>query len=166
MSATENPWPMLWPCMPDKRTGAQATVCLRACALWQWVQPVTGDSVLEIKYKAYTCVNIACESCTTAVHPEMTTHPHNTRIAPQHTVGYGKSKMLRSCQSARAGTCAGKYTETNLPKGPRGAVINADRVREVQPLLSLMRDIGSAHGGKTPGQVRRADALTHHELLK
>ena len=50
--------------------------------------------------------------------------------------------------------CAGKYTETNLPKGPRGAVINADRVREVQPLLSLMRDIGSAHGGKTPGQVR------------
>ena len=49
--------------------------------------------------------------------------------------------------------CAGKYTESNLPKGPRGAVINADRVREVQPLLSLMRDIGSAHGGKTPGQV-------------
>ena len=48
---------------------------------------------------------------------------------------------------------AGKYTESNLPKGPRGAVINADRVREVQPLLSLMRDIGSAHGGKTPGQV-------------
>ena len=32
-------------------------------------------------------------------------------------------------------------------------MINADRVREVQPLLSLMRDIGSAHGGKTPGQV-------------
>lgn len=50
--------------------------------------------------------------------------------------------------------CAGKYTETNLPKGPRGAVINADRVKEVQPLLTLMRDIGSAHGNKTPGQVR------------
>ena len=33
-------------------------------------------------------------------------------------------------------------------------MINADRVREVQPLLSLMRDIASAHGGKTPGQVR------------
>ncbi|CAK0787581.1 hypothetical protein CVIRNUC_010803 [Coccomyxa viridis] len=51
------------------------------------------------------------------------------------------------------GLLTGKYTETNLPKGPRGAVINADRVREVQPLLSLMRDIASAHGGKTPGQV-------------
>ena len=55
--------------------------------------------------------------------------------------------------------CAGKYTETNLPKGPRGAVINTDRVREVQPLLSLMRDIASAHGGKTPGQVGARVAL-------
>ena len=55
--------------------------------------------------------------------------------------------------AAGFGACAGKYTENNLPKGPRGAVINADRVREVQPLLSLMRDIGSAHGSKTPGQV-------------
>lgn len=49
--------------------------------------------------------------------------------------------------------CSGKYTKDNLPKGPRGVTITADRVAEVQPLLSLMRDIGSAHGGKTPGQV-------------
>ena len=48
---------------------------------------------------------------------------------------------------------AGKFTESNLPKGPRGAIINKERVAEVQPLLGLMRDIGSAHGGKTPGQV-------------
>jgi hypothetical protein len=48
---------------------------------------------------------------------------------------------------------AGKFTESNLPSGPRSFVITADRVREVQPLLSLMRDIGGAHGGKTPGQV-------------
>jgi len=48
---------------------------------------------------------------------------------------------------------AGKFTESNLPKGPRGATINKERVAEVQPLLGLMRDIGSAHGGKTPGQV-------------
>ena len=58
-----------------------------------------------------------------------------------------------SALSALCDVSAGKYTETNLPKGPRGAVINTDRVREVQPLLSLMRDIGSAHGNKTPGQV-------------
>ena len=62
--------------------------------------------------------------------------------------------MVQSGLTAGLRFCAGKYTETNLPKGPRGAVINADRVREVQPLLSLMRDIASAHGGKTPGQVR------------
>ena len=48
---------------------------------------------------------------------------------------------------------SGKYTKDNLPKGPRGVTITADRVAEVQPLLSLMRDIGSAHGAKTPGQV-------------
>lgn len=51
------------------------------------------------------------------------------------------------------GLLTGKFTESNLPKGPRGATINKERVAEVQPLLGLMRDIGSAHGGKTPGQV-------------
>ena len=47
----------------------------------------------------------------------------------------------------------GKFTENNLPKGPRGATINKERVAEVQPLLGLMREIGSAHQGKTCGQV-------------
>ncbi|KAK9904950.1 hypothetical protein WJX75_006301 [Coccomyxa subellipsoidea] len=51
------------------------------------------------------------------------------------------------------GLLTGKYNKNNLPKGPRGITITADRVAEVEPLLSLMRDIGSAHGGKTPGQV-------------
>ena len=32
--------------------------------------------------------------------------------------------------------------------------ITAERVREVAPLLGLMRDVGSAHGGKTPAQAR------------
>ena len=49
---------------------------------------------------------------------------------------------------------AGKYNKDNLPSGARGIAINAQRVDEVQPLLGLMRDIGSAHGGKTPAQVR------------
>jgi hypothetical protein len=47
----------------------------------------------------------------------------------------------------------GKYTKDNLPGGARALVINEERVNAVQPLLGLMRDIGSAHGGKTPGQV-------------
>ncbi|KAL3146920.1 hypothetical protein ABBQ38_014891 [Trebouxia sp. C0009 RCD-2024] len=51
------------------------------------------------------------------------------------------------------GLLTGKFTENNLPKGPRGTTINKERVAQVQPLLGLMRDIGSAHGGRTPGQV-------------
>jgi hypothetical protein len=48
---------------------------------------------------------------------------------------------------------AGTYTKDNLPRGARALVINEERVNAVQPLLGLMRDIGGAHGGKTPGQV-------------
>eukprot|EP00891_Asterochloris_glomerata_P002638 jgi/Astpho2/2638/Aster-06988 len=51
------------------------------------------------------------------------------------------------------GLLTGKYNKDNLPSGARGIAINAQRVDEVQPLLGLMRDIGSAHGGKTPAQV-------------
>jgi aryl-alcohol dehydrogenase-like predicted oxidoreductase len=51
------------------------------------------------------------------------------------------------------GLLTGKYTKDNLPGGARALVINQERVAAVQPLLSLMRDIGGAHGGKTPGQV-------------
>lgn len=42
----------------------------------------------------------------------------------------------------------------NLPGGQRSLVLNKERVEAVQPLLGLMRDIGSAHGGKTCGQAR------------
>lgn len=51
------------------------------------------------------------------------------------------------------GLLTGKYTKDNLPGGARKLVINEERVKEVQPLLSLMRDIGEANGGKTCGQV-------------
>lgn len=39
--------------------------------------------------------------------------------------------------------------------------ITADRVREVTPLIGLMRDVGSAHGAKTPAQVRRVSHTLH-----
>lgn len=51
------------------------------------------------------------------------------------------------------GLLTGKYTKDNLPGGARKLVINEDRITAVQPLLSLMRDIGEANGGKTCGQV-------------
>ena len=51
-------------------------------------------------------------------------------------------------------TCAGKYNKDNLPSGPRSFTINAERVEQIEPLISVMREIGAAHGGKTPGQAR------------
>ena len=48
---------------------------------------------------------------------------------------------------------AGKYKADNLPGGARALTINEDRVQEIEPLIRLMREIGAAHGGKTPGQV-------------
>jgi aryl-alcohol dehydrogenase-like predicted oxidoreductase len=50
------------------------------------------------------------------------------------------------------GLLTGKYTEDNLPSGPRKATITAARVRQVTPLLNLMKEIGSAHN-KTQAQV-------------
>jgi aryl-alcohol dehydrogenase-like predicted oxidoreductase len=51
------------------------------------------------------------------------------------------------------GLLTGKYTLQNKPGGPRSGLFSDDRIRRIQPLLSLMRDIGSAHGGKSPAQV-------------
>ncbi|CAD7700092.1 unnamed protein product [Ostreobium quekettii] len=60
--------------------------------------------------------------------------------------------LVAYCPLAQ-GLLTGKYTETNLPTGPRANAITADRVRQVQPLLKLMKEIGDAHGGKTQSQV-------------
>eukprot|EP00191_Tetraselmis_sp_GSL018_P017791 CAMPEP_0177582920 /NCGR_PEP_ID=MMETSP0419_2-20121207/3028_1 /TAXON_ID=582737 /ORGANISM="Tetraselmis sp., Strain GSL018" /LENGTH=390 /DNA_ID=CAMNT_0019072241 /DNA_START=173 /DNA_END=1345 /DNA_ORIENTATION=- len=51
------------------------------------------------------------------------------------------------------GILTGKYTKSNRPTGPRGLTFNDQRLESVQPLLSLMRDIGGAHGEKTLSQV-------------
>lgn len=59
-------------------------------------------------------------------------------------------------------TPAGKYTRDNLPGGARKLVINEERVDAVKPLIGLMRDIGSAHDGKTPGQV--CNQKTHQKM--
>lgn len=51
------------------------------------------------------------------------------------------------------GMLTGKYTPDHLPPGLRRATYNVDYARRVQPLIGLMREIGQAHGGKTPAQV-------------
>lgn len=51
------------------------------------------------------------------------------------------------------GILTGKYTPDNPPPGIRGRQYNARYLARVQPLIARMREIGEAHGGKTPAQV-------------
>jgi aryl-alcohol dehydrogenase-like predicted oxidoreductase len=50
------------------------------------------------------------------------------------------------------GLLTGKYNPENPPPGFRGRGASGNLGR-IQPLLQLMREIGQAQGGKTPGQV-------------
>lgn len=51
------------------------------------------------------------------------------------------------------GMLTGKYTTDNPPKGVRAAKYGRQYLKQIQPLITLMRKIGSAHDGKTPAQV-------------
>jgi aryl-alcohol dehydrogenase-like predicted oxidoreductase len=42
---------------------------------------------------------------------------------------------------------------SNRPSGPRNATFTDQRLKSVEPLLSLLKDIGSAHSDKTASQV-------------
>jgi len=47
----------------------------------------------------------------------------------------------------------GKYTPDNPPPGPRGRRYDGEFLTGLQPLIEKLREIGAAHGGKTPAQV-------------
>lgn len=51
------------------------------------------------------------------------------------------------------GLLSGKYTPDNPPPGVRGRRYSRDLLARIQPLIALLREIGAAHGGKTPAQV-------------
>jgi aryl-alcohol dehydrogenase-like predicted oxidoreductase len=51
------------------------------------------------------------------------------------------------------GILSGKYTPDNLPPGVRRGLYRREYLGRVQPLIALLRNIGQAHGGKTPAQV-------------
>ena len=53
----------------------------------------------------------------------------------------------------RKGLLTGKYTPANPPPGLRGRTSRPDVLARIQPLIALEREIGAAHGGKTPSQV-------------
>ncbi len=51
------------------------------------------------------------------------------------------------------GMLSGKYTPDNPPPGARRRLYPPARLAAVQPLVGLLREVGQAHGGKTPSQV-------------
>eukprot|EP01023_Acetabularia_acetabulum_P044936 TRINITY_DN4539_c0_g1_i1.p2 TRINITY_DN4539_c0_g1~~TRINITY_DN4539_c0_g1_i1.p2 ORF type:complete len:359 (-),score=44.84 TRINITY_DN4539_c0_g1_i1:632-1708(-) len=51
------------------------------------------------------------------------------------------------------GLLTGKYTPGNGPPGQRKLQYQDEKLREIEPLITLMREIGEQHGGKTPAQV-------------
>jgi aryl-alcohol dehydrogenase-like predicted oxidoreductase len=51
------------------------------------------------------------------------------------------------------GILTGKYTPENVPPGVRGRQYPRQYLADIQPLIGLMREVGTAHGAKTPAQV-------------
>jgi aryl-alcohol dehydrogenase-like predicted oxidoreductase len=51
------------------------------------------------------------------------------------------------------GALTGKYTPEHPPSGLRRRMFSRERLASIQPLIGLLREIGTAHGGKTPAQV-------------
>jgi len=66
----------------------------------------------------------------------------------------GMNVTLIAYSPIKKGVLSGKYTPENRPTGIfRSSLANRDYLARVQPLIALMREIGQAHGGKTPSQV-------------
>jgi aryl-alcohol dehydrogenase-like predicted oxidoreductase len=51
------------------------------------------------------------------------------------------------------GLLTGKYTPENAPRGLRARKYGVDLLKKAQPLITMLKKIGSDHGGKTAGQV-------------
>jgi aryl-alcohol dehydrogenase-like predicted oxidoreductase len=51
------------------------------------------------------------------------------------------------------GLLTGKYTPGNPPPGARNRRYGREWLAQIQPLIGLLREIGRAHGDKTPSQV-------------
>ncbi len=74
-----------------------------------------------------------------------------------------KDGLLKACQELgvrviaysplQQGVLTGKYGPENPPPGIRGGQYNRRYLEKIEPLLTLMKHIGSDHAGKTPAQV-------------
>lgn len=73
-----------------------------------------------------------------------------------------RNGLLRACEDLGVdlmaysplcqGLLTGKYSESNLPSGPRGQIF-APLAKELAPLSQLLREVGDAHDGASPTQV-------------
>jgi len=64
------------------------------------------------------------------------------------------SVALIAYSPIRKGLLSGKYTPENRPTGTfRSSLANRDYLARIQPLITLLQEIGQTHGGKTPSQV-------------
>eukprot|EP01025_Chloroclados_australasicus_P008514 TRINITY_DN13037_c0_g1_i1.p1 TRINITY_DN13037_c0_g1~~TRINITY_DN13037_c0_g1_i1.p1 ORF type:complete len:391 (-),score=22.58 TRINITY_DN13037_c0_g1_i1:216-1319(-) len=74
-----------------------------------------------------------------------------------------KNGVLESCNEVGVtlvaysplcqGLLTGKYKPGNGPSGQRKLTYSDEQLRQIEPLIQLMREIGEQHGGKTPAQV-------------
>jgi aryl-alcohol dehydrogenase-like predicted oxidoreductase len=74
-----------------------------------------------------------------------------------------RSGLLRACDDLGVtliaysplaqGLLSDKYGPDNPPPGLRGRRLGRNRLSEIRPLVTLLGEIGQAHGGKTPAQV-------------
>lgn len=60
--------------------------------------------------------------------------------------------LIAYCPLAQ-GLLTGKYTPDNPPRGWMRRFMRRAKLAQVQPLVSRLREVGEAHGGKAPGQV-------------
>ncbi len=51
------------------------------------------------------------------------------------------------------GALTGKYTPDNVPSGMRRRKYTRNYLARIQPLIAVLKEIGQAHGGKTPAQI-------------
>jgi aryl-alcohol dehydrogenase-like predicted oxidoreductase len=51
------------------------------------------------------------------------------------------------------GMLTGKYTPDNLPGGLRNRMYQRAYLERIRPLIQRLRELGEAHGGKSPAQV-------------
>lgn len=51
------------------------------------------------------------------------------------------------------GMLTGKYNAQNPPPGARGRLYRGEKLAKLDPINAALKQVGEAHGGKTPGQV-------------